>query len=88
MKMAKAIAGNSSIAVRMSKSAINKGRNADLDTGLGVELLAWRNCFTHPDREEPLVPGGHLPRRVASGERGDGYGAEQYAAGQRTSAQN
>jgi len=55
MKMAKVIAGNSSIAVRMSKIAINKGRNADLDTGLGVELLAWRNCFTHPDREERMT---------------------------------
>ena len=55
MKMAKTIAGNSSIAVRMSKIAINKGRNADLDTGLGVELLAWRNCFTHPDREERMT---------------------------------
>ncbi len=55
MKMAKVIASNSAIAVRMSKSAINIGRNADLDTGLGVELLAWRNCFTHPDREERMT---------------------------------
>jgi 3-hydroxypropionyl-coenzyme A dehydratase len=55
MKMAKTIAGNSSIAVRMSKAAMNKGRNADLDTGLGIELLAWRNCFTHPDREERMT---------------------------------
>jgi len=55
MKMAKTIASNSAIAVRMSKSAINKGRNADLDTGLGIELLAWRNCFTHPDREERMT---------------------------------
>ena len=55
MKMAKTIASNSAIAVRMSKSAINTGRNADLDTGLGIELLAWRNCFTHPDREERMT---------------------------------
>jgi 3-hydroxypropionyl-coenzyme A dehydratase len=55
MKIAKTIAGNSAIAVRMSKAAINKGRNADLDTGLGIELLAWRNCFTHPDREERMT---------------------------------
>jgi len=55
MKMAKIIASNSAIAVRMSKAAINKGRNADLDTGLGIELLAWRNCFTHPDREERMT---------------------------------
>ena len=44
-KMAKQIASNATLAVHMSKVAINKGRNADLDTGLGVELLAWRNCF-------------------------------------------
>ena len=55
MKMANMIAANSAIAVRMSKVAINKGRNADLDTGLGIELLAWRNCFTHPDREERMT---------------------------------
>ena len=55
MKMASMIAANSAIAVRMSKAAINKGRNADLDTGLGLELLAWRNCFTHPDREERMT---------------------------------
>src|SRR3990167_748807 len=43
------------IGVQMSKVAINKGRNADLDTGLAVELLAWRNCFTHSDREERMT---------------------------------
>ena len=55
MKMAQAIAKNSAIGVQMSKTAINKGRNADLDTGLSIELLAWRNCFTHPDREERMT---------------------------------
>jgi len=55
MKIAKTIAGNSSMAVRMSKTVINKGRNADLDTGLKLELLAWRNCFTHPDRKERMT---------------------------------
>jgi len=55
MKMAEAIAKNSAIGVQMSKTAINKGRNADLDTGLSIELLAWRNCFTHPDREERMT---------------------------------
>jgi len=55
MKMAKTIAENSAMGVQMSKTAINKGRNADLDTGLGVELLAWRNCFTHPDRQERMT---------------------------------
>ena len=50
VKMAKTIASNASLAVHMSKSAINKGRNADLDTGLGVELLGWSNCFSDPER--------------------------------------
>lgn len=55
LKMAKKIATNSTMGVQMSKVAINKGRNADLDTGLSIELLAWRNCFTHPDREERMT---------------------------------
>ncbi|MEM3064485.1 MAG: enoyl-CoA hydratase-related protein [Candidatus Nitrosotenuis sp.] len=55
LKMAQQIAANSVSGVRMSKIAINKGRNADLDTGLGVELLAWRNCFTDPDREQRMT---------------------------------
>jgi 3-hydroxypropionyl-coenzyme A dehydratase len=55
MSMAKTIASNATLAVHMSKTAINKGRNADLDTGLGVELLAWRNCFSDPDREKRMT---------------------------------
>ena len=54
-KMASQIAANSAMGVRMSKTAINKGRNADLDTGLSIALLAWRNCFTHKDREEMMA---------------------------------
>lgn len=55
MKMAQEIAKNSAMGVQMSKIAINNGRNADLNTGLRIELLAWRNCFTHPDREERMT---------------------------------
>ena len=55
LKVAQQIAGNSAMGVQMSKIAINKGRNADLDTGLAVELLAWRNCFTHKDRQERMT---------------------------------
>lgn len=51
LKLAKSIVANSTMGVQMSKVAINRGRNSDLDTGLSIELLAWRNCFTHPDRE-------------------------------------
>ena len=55
VKMAKTIAANATLAVHMSKTAINKGRNADLDTGLGVELLAWRSCFSDPEREKRMT---------------------------------
>ena len=51
LEMAQQIAGNSTMGVQMSKVAINKGRNADLDTGLGLEILAWRNCFTSRRQE-------------------------------------
>lgn len=55
LKMAKTISKNSVMGVRMSKVSMNRGRNADLDTGLSIELLAWRNCFTHPDREAMMA---------------------------------
>ncbi|ABK76811.1 enoyl-CoA hydratase/carnithine racemase [Cenarchaeum symbiosum A] len=54
-KMAGIIAANSAMGVQMSKVAVNTGRNADLDTGLGIELLAWRNCFTHQDRTDRMT---------------------------------
>jgi 3-hydroxypropionyl-coenzyme A dehydratase len=52
---AKMIAQNSAMAVRMSKIAINKGRNSDIDTGLALELYTWGLCFTHPDRTERMT---------------------------------
>jgi 3-hydroxypropionyl-coenzyme A dehydratase len=53
--MAKMIVQNSAMAVRMSKVAINKGRNSDIDTGLALELYTWGLCFTHPDRAERMA---------------------------------
>ncbi|TLX80025.1 MAG: enoyl-CoA hydratase/isomerase family protein [Thaumarchaeota archaeon] len=55
INMAKMIAQNSAMAVRMSKIAINKGRNSDIDTGLALELYTWGLCFTHPDRTERMT---------------------------------
>ena len=52
---AKMIVKNSAMAVRMSKTAINKGRNSDIDTGLALELYTWGLCFTHPDRTERMT---------------------------------
>lgn len=49
-RVAEMICKNSSMGVQMSKIAMNSGRNSDLDTGLSIELLVWRNCFTHDDR--------------------------------------
>ncbi len=53
--VAKMIAQNSAMAVRMSKVAINKGRNSDIDTALALELYTWGLCFTHPDRTERMT---------------------------------
>jgi len=53
--IAKMIAQNSAMAVRMSKIAINKGGNSDIDTGLALELYTWGLCFTHPDRTERMT---------------------------------
>ena len=55
MQIAKRISANSPMGVRMSKLAINKGSNTDLNTGLNIELLAWRNCFTHEDRTNRMT---------------------------------
>ncbi len=52
--MAKEIAKNSSIAVRVSKLLLNRGRDADLKTGLKLEIWGWTTCFTHKDREERM----------------------------------
>lgn len=54
LKMARTISANSAMGVQMSKVAMNRGRNSDLDTGLSIEMLAWRNCFTHPDRQNMM----------------------------------
>ena len=55
-KLAQSIAGQSAMGVQMSKVAINKGRNADLDTGLGqLNYLHGEIAFTHPDSEERMT---------------------------------
>lgn len=53
--MAQTVGKNSAMAVRMSKTAINKGRNSDIDTALSVELYTWSLCFSHPDRKERMT---------------------------------
>lgn len=54
MNIAKQIAKNSAIAVRVSKTLINRGMDSDINTGLKLEIFGWSLCFTHPDREQRM----------------------------------
>jgi len=42
---------NSYNAIRVSKMLINKGMDADIDTGLRLEIYAHSLCFAHKDRQ-------------------------------------
>lgn len=52
--VAREIAKNSAIAVRVSKMLINRGVESDISTGLALEVWGWSLCFTHPDRAERM----------------------------------
>ena len=51
---AKEITKNSFNAVRISKMLINKGMDADIDTGLRLEIYGWALCFAHEDRQKMM----------------------------------
>lgn len=48
------IAKNSFNAVKISKMLINKGMDADIDTGLRLEIYGWALCFAHEDRQKMM----------------------------------
>ncbi|HEY6535983.1 MAG TPA: enoyl-CoA hydratase-related protein [Candidatus Nitrosocosmicus sp.] len=52
MSVAKEIAKNSFNAIKVSKMLINKGMDADIDTGLRLEIYGWSLCFAHEDRRK------------------------------------
>jgi 3-hydroxypropionyl-coenzyme A dehydratase len=52
--MAKQISKNSFNAVKVSKMLVNKGMDADLDTGLRLEIYGWSLCFAHEDRRKMM----------------------------------
>ena len=52
--LAKQIAKNSFNAVKVSKMLINKGMDADLNTGLRLEIYGWSLCFAHEDRQKMM----------------------------------
>lgn len=52
--IAQEIGKNSSNAVKVSKTLINKGMDADLETGLRLEIYGWALCFAHEDRQKMM----------------------------------
>ena len=54
ISLAKEIAINSFTAVKTSKMLINKGMDADIDTGLQLIIYGWSLCFAHEDRQKMM----------------------------------
>jgi 3-hydroxypropionyl-coenzyme A dehydratase len=54
MTLAKEITKNSFNAIKISKMLINKGMDADIDTGLRLEIYGWALCFAHEDRQNMM----------------------------------
>ncbi len=54
LALARQITNNSFIAVKASKILINKGMDADINTGLRLEIYGWALCFAHEDREKMM----------------------------------
>lgn len=54
VSFAKQIAKNSFNAIKVSKMLINRGMDADLDTGLRLEIYGWSLCFAHEDRQKMM----------------------------------
>jgi 3-hydroxypropionyl-coenzyme A dehydratase len=54
INLAKQIAKNSFNALKVSKMLINRGMDADLNTGLRLEIYGWSLCFAHEDRQKMM----------------------------------
>lgn len=54
LSFAKEIAKNSFVGVKTSKMLINKGMDAEIDTGLQSEIYGWALCFAHEDRQKMM----------------------------------
>jgi 3-hydroxypropionyl-coenzyme A dehydratase len=52
--IAKEITKNSFTAVKISKMLINKAIDADIETGLRLEIYGWALCFSHEDRHKMM----------------------------------
>jgi 3-hydroxypropionyl-coenzyme A dehydratase len=54
IKLGEEITKNSYNAVRISKMLINKGMDADIQTGLRLVIYGWALCFAHEDRQKMM----------------------------------
>ncbi|HEX2013954.1 MAG TPA: enoyl-CoA hydratase-related protein [Nitrososphaera sp.] len=54
LALAREITKSSFTAVKVSKMLINRGMDADLDTGLRLEIYGWALCFAHEDRQKMM----------------------------------
>src|ERR687896_399759 len=54
LALAKEIAKNSFVAVKVTKKLINRGMDTDLETGLRLEIYGWALCFAHEDRQKMM----------------------------------
>lgn len=55
MDMANKIASNAQLAVRYSKSAINRGIETDIETGIALEREYFGLCFATEDQKEGMM---------------------------------
>jgi enoyl-CoA hydratase len=53
--LAEKIAGNAQKAVAYSKSAINRGSETDIETGMAVEKDLFGLCFSTEDQKEGMA---------------------------------
>lgn len=54
-KVAKEIAGNAKIAVQLAKTAVNRGINCDIITGIAYEDEVFGLCFSTDDQKEGMA---------------------------------
>ncbi|MBR4802798.1 MAG: enoyl-CoA hydratase/isomerase family protein, partial [Bacteroidales bacterium] len=54
LALAKTIAKNAPIAVRLSKEAINRGMQTDIDTAIAIENDLFALCFSTEDQKEGM----------------------------------
>lgn len=55
MEIAKTIGGKSGFILELAKSAIDKGSDIDLETGLKTEIELFAECFATPDQKEGMA---------------------------------